>query len=169
MSNMQNMQNSQHKLFALCMIALIFRITGISYSQAFGTIRLEGEHIERLVLHRKDGPTQRFDHPGTTIRLPAGEYRLEDVRLKNGYTFRRRSSTYHWVTVTEEKPTTFKIGAPLKQTVKIERQGSILMLNYELKGIGGETYYSVVNRGKRPRFTVFKGDKEIGSGRFEFG
>ena len=169
MSNVQNMQNSQHKLFALCVIALIFRITGISYSEEFGTIRLEGEHIERLVLHRKDGPTQRFDHPGTTIRLPVGEYRLEDVRLKSGYNFRRRTSTYHWMTVTQDKPATFKVGAPLKQTMKIERQGPVLLLNYELKGVGGETYYSVANRGKRPIFTVLKGDKEMGSGRFEFG
>ena len=133
-----------------------------------GELHLEGEHIERLVLQCKDRSTQEFNHPGKAIRLPVGEYRLHDVRLKGGYNYNRsRTTTYHWVTVTENKPAVFKVGTPLKQTVKIERQGPILILNYELTGTGGETYNS--DRDKRPMFTVFKGDKKIGTGEFEFG
>jgi hypothetical protein len=73
------------------------------------------------------------------------------------------------VTVTADKPAMFKVGAPLKQKVKIDRQGPTLVLNYELIGIGGETYNSVNNRSNRPTFTVFKGDKEVSVGEFEFG
>jgi hypothetical protein len=62
----------------------------------------------------------------------------------------------------------FKVGAPLKQTVKTQRQGRILVLNYELLGIGGEIYTDS-NRNKPPTFTVYKGDKEIASDKFEFG
>lgn len=169
MSNVQNMQNLQHKLFILFPFVLVVLMAGISYSEESGEIRLEGEHIERLILRRKDGSSQRFDYPGETIRVPVGEYRLEDVRLKSGYNFSRRTSSYHWVTVTEEKPAALKVGAPLKQTVKIERQGPVLVLNYELTGAGGETYTSMSNRDKRPKFMVFKDDKEVGSGQFEFG
>lgn len=164
------MQNLKHKLFALFEIALVCFTAGISYSEESGELRLEGTQIELLVLQGKDGPIQRYDHPRETIRLPVGEYRLQDVRLKGGYNYSSRgTSTYNWVTVTEDKPTAFKVGAPLKQTVKIERQGPILVLNYELTGTGGETYTSASNRSKRPTFTVLKGDKEVGAGEFEFG
>ena len=71
------------------------------------------------------------------------------------------------MTVAGDEPAVFKVGAPLKQTVKIERAGPILELNYELTGVGGESY--AITRGKRPRFTVFTSEKEVASGQFEFG
>ena len=151
-------------------IALALLIVSVCFSRELGELHLEGEYVERLVLRRKDGPTQSFDHPGETVRLPAGEYRLQDVRLKGGYTYRSLgTSTYKWVTVDEDKPAAFKVGAPLKQTVKMQRQGPLLVINYELTGAGGETYNSVINNSKRPMFTVFKGDKEVATGEFEFG
>jgi hypothetical protein len=61
-----------------------------------------------------------------------------------------------------------KLGAPLAQTVKVQRQGSVLVLNYELLGSGGEKY-SGSNRSKPPTFTIYKGDKEIASDKFEYG
>jgi hypothetical protein len=61
-----------------------------------------------------------------------------------------------------------KVGAPLKQTVRVQRQGGILVLNYELLGVGGEKYTGP-DRSKPPTFTVYKGDKEIASDKFEFG
>jgi len=137
-----------------------------------GELKLEGEHIERLVLQEKNGSGQTFDHPGKTIRLPVGEYRLRDVYLKGGYNHRNHyatpDKTGHWVTVAEDKSAILKVGAPLKQTIKVERQGQILILNYELCGTGDETY-TVEDRGKLPTFIVYKNDKEIASGKFEYG
>lgn len=165
---MLNMQKLEHKLFTLFVIALVCLTAGISFGLESGELRLEGKHIECLVLRRKDGPTQRFDNPGETVRLPIGEYRIQDIRLKGGYNYSHiRTSTYNWVTVTKDKQAALKVGAPLKQTVKIERQGPVLVLDYELIGVGGETYAGM--RNIRPMFTIFKGEKKVGGGQFEFG
>ena len=133
---------------------------------ALGELKLQGKYIERLVLRRRDGRTERLDQPAETIKLQVGEYRLLEAHLKGGYTF--RSLSRDWVTVAEDKPAVLKVGAPLKQTVKAQRQGRILALNYQLLGVGGKMYTSA-NRNKPPTFTVYKGDKEIASDKFEFG
>lgn len=167
---MLNAQNLIYKFFIVSIVA--FGSASVGLGQEFGTLRLEGEHIERLVLQCKDGFTQKFDHPSQTIRLPIGEYRLQDACLKGGYNYISRSTSthkYNWVAVTKDKPTTLKVGSPLKQMVQIERQDSVLILSYKLTGVGGETYTGVSNRSKRPTFKIFKGSKEIGSGQFEFG
>ena len=153
-------------------IASVFWNFGVSCclarEQALGKLKIEGKHIEKLVLHRRDGHTKQFNEPAETIKLAVGEYRLQEVRLKGGFTCNSlRTSTYNWVTVTENEPAILKVGAPLKQTVKIERQGLILVLNYDLTGVGGESY--AVARSKRPMFTVFKGEKEVTTSEFEFG
>ena len=138
-------------------------------NSALGELKLEGKYIDLLVLRRKDGRTERFNQPEETIKLPAGEYQLLEARLEGGYTCRiMRVSGRDWVTVDEDKPAVLKVGAPLKQTVKAKRQGRILILNYELLDVGGEIYTSS-NRNKPPTFTVYKGDKEIASDKFEFG
>ena len=74
----------------------------------------------------------------------------------------------NWVEVDEDKPAVLKVGAPLKQIVKATRQGRVLALDYKLSGIGGETYVRD-DRSKPPTFTVYKGDKKIASGTFEYG
>ena len=137
---------------------------------ALGELKLQGKYIERLVLRRKDGRTERFDRLAETIKLPAGEYQLQEAHLKGGYTCRiiTRFSGSDWVRVAEDKPAVLKVGAPLEQTVKAKRQGRILVLDYELVGAGGEKYTGG-DRSKPPTFTVYKGDKEIASGEFEFG
>ena len=130
-----------------------------SQDSAFGELKLQGKYIERLVLRRKDSRTERFDQPAETIKLQVGEYRLLETHLKGGYVCRSsRTPTGDWVTIAEDKSAVLKFGAPLKQTVKAQRQGSVLVLNYELLGIGGEIYTDS-NRNKPPTFTVYK---EIG-------
>ena len=153
--------------FILLVIALSVRTDNVCFSREMGEVRLEGQHIERLVLCRKDGDTEQFSRPDEIIKLPVGEYRLQDVRLKDGFIYRSNNSKYNWVTVSRDEPAILKVGAPLKQTLKIERRGPILTLNYELAGVGGETY--AVTRSNHPQFTVFKGEKKVTSCEFEFG
>ncbi len=131
---------------------------------ATGELKLEGKYIERLVLKQMNGPIKSIDHPAETTKLPTGKYLLQEVHLIDGYSCRKNQ----WVIIANDKPAVLKYGAPLKQTVKIKRQGSVLVLNYELLGQGGENYTSS-NRSKPPTFTIYKGDKEIASDKFEFG
>lgn len=134
-----------------------------------GELKLEGEHVERLVLQRKDGHTERFDKPGETIKLPVGEYLLLESHLDGGYfCFQGAGPQSKWITITENAPAVLKIGAPLNQTLTVKRQGKVLVLDYKLLGIGGETYTNE-NRNKPPSFTVYKGDQEIASGQFAYG
>ncbi len=136
---------------------------------AMGELKLEGKYIDRLVLQHKDGNREQLNRPEETVKLPAGEYRLREVYLKGGYIcYAWRDSKIHLTTVTADKPAVLKVGAPLKQVVKAQRRGKILALNYELLGVGGEKYTGG-DRSKPPTFTVYKGDKEIASGKFEFG
>jgi hypothetical protein len=138
--------------------------------QKVGELNLQGQHIERLVLSQKDGSRKKFDKPGETIKLPVGEYRLQEVRLQGGYScgITTPISDADWVTVAEDKPAVLNVGAPLKQGVRVERWGRFLVLNYELLGVGGEKY-TQADRNKPPTFTVYKAGKEIASGKFEFG
>jgi len=157
----------QQRWFLLYVMALALRTDSVCFCQKLGELRLEGQYIEWLVLKRKDGNTEQFNRPDETIRLPVGEYRLQDVRLKDGFNYSPRSTLKsEWVTVKEGEPAAFKVGAPLQQTVTIERQGPVLAFNYELTGVGGESYAGM--RSKQPKFTVFKGDREVDCGEFEF-
>lgn len=134
-----------------------------------GELRLEGKHIERMALRRNDGHMEVFNNPGETVKLPAGQYLLQDIRLKGGYTRQTTMRRNNRVVISEGEPALLKVGGPLKQTISVRRQGSILQLAYSLTGVGGETYAAVRNAGKRPAFAIYKGEKKIGAGEFEFG
>lgn len=137
--------------------------------QPLCVLKLEGEHLDYLELHARDGHTERITHPDQTIELPPGEYRLREARLKGSYVFLDRGgSGSDWVTVAVDKPATLKVGGPLVPTVKVQRRGRILRFSYELHGVGGETYTGG-DRSKPPTFAIYKGQKQIASGQFEFG
>ena len=132
-----------------------------------GVLEFEGTHLDYIELHAKDGHVERITRPEETVKLPPGEYRLQQVQLKGGYLWRNMGRG-DWVTVAMDKPATVKVGAPLVPTIKVQREGRLLRLSYELHGIGGETYIDS-DRGEPPTFAVYKGDKQITSGEFEFG
>ena len=137
--------------------------------KALGELKLEGEHVERLVLRRKDGHTERFDQPGETVKLPVGQYHLMESHLEGGYTcFQGGRSQTKWITIAENTPAVLKVGAPLKQTLEVKRQGRALALDYKLLGIGGEAY-TRADRSNPPDFTVYKGEQEIASGQLAYG
>ncbi len=136
---------------------------------AQGELKIEGKSIKQLVLESKDGERQRFDQPAESIKLAVGQYRVREVHLEGGYDCHIwETSDKDWITVDANKPATLKVGAPLKQVIKAQRQGRLLTLDYELVGIGGENY-RVADRSKPPTFNVYKGDQKIASGTFEYG
>jgi hypothetical protein len=134
-----------------------------------GELKIEGKFIKQLVLESKDGERQRFDQPAESVKLAAGQYRVREVHLEDRYDcIIWQFSDEDWITVDANKTATLKAGAPLKQVIKAQRQGRLLSLDYELVGIGGEKY-GVDDRSKPPTFNVYKGDKKIASGEFEYG
>lgn len=98
-----------------------------------------------------------------------GEYHLLESHLDGGYAcFQGGGRQNKWITIAENTPAVLKVGAPLKQTLEVKRQGRSLALGYKLLGIGGEAY-AEADRSNPPGFTVYKGDQEIASGQLAYG
>jgi hypothetical protein len=133
-----------------------------------GILKLEGKHIKLLALQGSHAAT--FRDPNSELRLPVGEYRINDFRLDGDYT----CQTYYLprdalnFTITEGQTTTLKVGAPLTQSITAARKGNRLALSYKLTGIGGEPYTESGER-HAPTFAVYSGDNKVGSGTFAYG
>jgi len=134
-----------------------------------GRLKIIGKGIEHLVLVDKDGKRHEFAPPGEVLSLPPGEYRPERGKLKGGYSWYIYSHmSGNNFTIDPNSTTELKMGAPLTQTITVNRTGKILRLGYGLHGIGGEEYTSS-DRSNPPKFAVYKGDKKVGGDKFEFG
>jgi len=136
---------------------------------------IEGSHISRLTLESQDGRIRHIASPGPRLSLPAGKYCVRQVNLEGGYQFIDLSDTVpRWLTLarrftlTPESPYQLKVGAPLKPSVRVTRWGRFLRLDYQLLDAGRRPYRSE-QRTNPPWFTVYQGDREIGSGSFEYG
>lgn len=130
-----------------------------------GELNIQGKYIRQLVLIDDQGKQQKIDNPQKSITLPAGIYRLGQVLLESGF------SHYDWkskITIDPNDTAVLKVGAPLKQKIKAYHQGRILVMDYELLGIGKEKYTGG-SGSKPPRFEIYKDQQQIASGAFEYG
>ena len=130
-----------------------------------GELKLEGKFIQKLILLNTEGQREEVDISGEKTDLPDGKYSVSEIHLEGGYKSRFGEQ---WITISSDEPAVLNAGGPLKSDLKVQRQGRILKLNYKLLGIGGESYTSS-NRSTPPQFTVYKGDKAISTGKFEYG
>ena len=63
-----------------------------------------------------------------------------------------------------------KGACPLNHTVKIQRTGGVLKLDYELVGTDGKVYELwEINDRSKPVFSVYRGDVKVGGEKFQFG
>jgi len=136
-----------------------------------GRLRIEGRFVTHLLLTRAGGSWEQvsIDREGMA-RLPAGSYVLRTVQLQDPNS---AAGWWGWmpqerrVVVTQGGLTTLRVGGPLRQKLSAQRNGRAIVLSHELIGIGGERYRS--NSGRGPTFTVYDGNRRIGSGQFEYG
>ncbi len=171
------MGHAQTNRFAISLtFVLVLLHVGIDLNVAqdqetpLGKLKLEGESITRLILRREgDGQREEFRRPEQIIELPVGEYRVQEVHLEGGYTWHASSNPGRYLaSVGPNETGTLKIGAPLRHTLKVKRQGCCLTMDYALHGAGGEQYTDG-DRNNPPIFRVYRGDREIASDKFEFG
>ena len=138
-------------------------------SPTTGELHIEGEGITKLTLEDEHSRQSQFSAPGAVITLSAGKYRLYEVSLDGGYTCRSYLALPgQWITVGPDQPATLEVGAPLRQVVRAERRGRSMILNYELRGRGGERY-APSSTSQPPTFAVYKGERKVASGDFEYG
>ncbi|MGB8370824.1 MAG: hypothetical protein ACLPYZ_07450 [Limisphaerales bacterium] len=138
-----------------------------------GELKINGHFIERAIL--QGGPyLVVLDQPETVVKVPVGKYNRPEVWLKQGDTV-AYYSTYsvrpdQGITIDGNKPGLLAAGGPLTNSVSLSRHGKSLRFNYQLLGAGGEVYQLArVDRSQPPEFAVYKGDRKIASGKFEFG
>jgi len=131
-------------------------------------LRLEGENIEQLIL-QSGNQKQTYNQPGKSIMLGPGTYQISQLQLKGGFMHYPYSDTIRLgpTHVGPGEPAILKAGGPLEQRVTVQRKGQLLTMDYRLIGVAGESYRN--DNRYPPTFTIYKGDKEIASGKFQFG
>ena len=132
-----------------------------------GELRIEGQDIHKINLEGEQ--SQELTDPCGTVRPQVGTYVVQSVELKGGFVSAgQMAGRLGKIAIIEDTPSVLKAGGPLRQEITARRQGRLLILNYRLVGIGGESYRNL-SSGRAPRFTVLRGDKAVGSGQFEYG
>ncbi len=131
-------------------------------------LKLEGKNIEQLIL-QSGNQKQSFDQPGKSIMLEPGTYQVSELHLKGGFIlFLSQDPTrLEPIQVGPGDPAILNAGGPLEQRITVQRKNQLLTMDYQLIGAAGESYRN--NNRYPPTFTIYKGDKEIASGKFQFG
>ncbi len=135
-----------------------------------GACELAGKDIQRATL-TGDGATAVLFDPIGTLPLPCGDYSSQKIVLGRTDPQNRFSAERHRNLLIEEGTTaTLKMGGPLANRINVARQGRTFELSYSLVGAGGEKYESgIPNYSNPPQFLVYKNDRIVDSGKFEYG
>jgi len=136
---------------------------------ALGDLTINGQYIERMVF--SGGPYMVIlNQPKNQVKVPAGTYGQTSILLKNGGSQASRSAPSRLINIDARRPNSLTVGGPLTNAISVVRNGAVLSLGYRLVGAGGETYQlTSQDRLHPPEFVVYKGDRKIASGKFEFG
>jgi len=142
-------------------------------SVALGELKLTGQFIRRLVLTGRPYLVV-LDQPAGLVKIPAGSYNQPGILLEqNGaeaFCNAGESPGGRRISLDDKTPVVLNVGGPLTNSVSTSRHGQDLRLDYLLVGTGGETYQMAnQDRSKPPAFAIYKGEKKIASGTFEFG
>jgi len=141
--------------------AVLARLTEVPVDLAWLDIEQEG--VSQLDLW--SGPVVvRLEDPGAREQVPVGTYtRLETV-LEQGI----NGALDLNLRVTSDVSSTLRLGRPVKPRVDMYIDGPFLTLSFAMEGVGGEKYESP-DRWRWPQFRIYKGNKPIVSGDFEYG
>ena len=174
---MLRMRKAKYNLFGLALLGLVCIYTpqvGICGEQAsrVGTLHIDGAGIERLVLQDGTGRRMVYDYREPNLVLPEGSHRLDEVILQGDYSslWSQIPAEARVVNIESGGFTTIKLGAPLRQTIQVERWGASLVLKHQLLGQAGESYLVTQRQAAQPpAFVVYKGENKMVSGHFEPG
>jgi hypothetical protein len=138
-------------------------------------LKINGHSIRQLTLIERTGRAGvRLDHPGQTVQLSAGTYRVESVELEDGFTLQSMPGNRdNWFHVTPEGPNELVVGAPLYPTVTARRHGGFIQMDYATVDGAGRNYektrQAMTAMPPAPTFTVYQDGQQIGAGSFEYG
>lgn len=127
-------------------------------------IAFEGQFVSRIMLVDDNSEQGLMDWPPSTMHIPRGTYKLYRVDLLDsftGYMYNRHTN------VDGSMP--LRTGGPVKQVVTANRRGNALGLDYALLGTDSIKYVPNQTYGNPIRFTIYRGDRKVGAGEFEYG
>jgi hypothetical protein len=138
-----------------------------------GELKITGKHIQRLVLSGQPY-VAILDLPAATVKVPVGSYGQPNIRLEQGGVEAYRALDHQLsnkrISIHAKTAAIVEIGGPLTNTVSVTRQGQDLYMDYRLVGVGGVPYQLAnLDYTHPPEFAIYKADKKIASGKFEFG
>ncbi len=136
-----------------------------------GELRITGESVERVTL--EGGPYRVvLSKPEAVTKVPVGYYASAKVCLRKDDVeacLDDQEQRSKQVMVSEQAPAVLTAGGPLTNSVAVSRRGKDLSLSYQLVGAGGVYQMMKQDRTHPPEFTVYRGDKKLASGKFQFG
>ncbi len=135
-----------------------------------GTLRLAGGHLRRLVLHHNHQVAILSDPP-VELTLPAGHWQVADVQAGPG----GKGSLYVPEQMHEFKTNIpvggvgeLNLGGKLTNSVTVERRGTDLSINYQLVDSDDHAWRPIRREGT-PQAEIWKGEKLLAQGNFEYG
>jgi hypothetical protein len=144
----------------------------VEQSPALGELKITGQFISRLVL--TGGPyLVILNQPAGVMKIPTGNYSQTQIQLQaNGASaFRKSNQSQSGPGISiGGTPAVLNAGGPLTNSVT----GQPSWAGFEVglpTGRRGRRNLSVANqdRSQPPEFAIFKDNKKIASGKFEFG
>lgn len=137
-----------------------------------GKVKIEGKFVKCLVVHN-DTTLVVLDSPVGESAFPLGKFYYEHLVIEGENSEKFKVTNFHGnngFSVNADEATMLKAGGALINSVSVQRNGSLLTLGYKLVDANGNEYGSLDGRRDNPPgFVVYKGDKQVGSGTFEYG
>ena len=143
-----------------------------------GRLEYDVSNIDSLIFrHNSPSSPGRFvwiDLLSDSCVVPAGELTPVQFQLKNtkGKSFGPKQTVLPKFNVEAGQTAKLPFGTPLSHSVKIRKLGNMIGLDYKLVGVGGEEYnLSAATGGTETVSTVavYKGQRKLSSGSFEYG
>lgn len=131
-------------------------------------------HIESLTLCPliRRGEWVSYPRRGSSMFVPPGQYWIVGIQLEGGLSC-VYSGNSPKITLALGKPNRFDVRTPLTSSVTVKRVGRLLKLDYQLLDADGRKYQRNGRGGSNPahapQFAIYQGDRQIGSGNFEYG
>ncbi len=139
--------------------------------QELGTLTIKGSMIKTLFLGGENAMPVILLEPSRKAEIPVATYNMYKVFLHDDTTGASAWGNFGcWFEINEDKPCTLETGAPLENTIQISADGRRIEMDYDLVGQNNKSFTLVkVSIAEPPEFVVYKGDKELKTGRFRYG
>lgn len=135
----------------------------------FTEIKILNKDVDRLIFFGDS--TAVIDDISDFVKIPAGNYHSVKLILRRAKT---SSFAYSYITntfnFTQNQTHVFSYGGKLRSVAEVSQNLDYLLMNYKLESDDGAKYDLYSGGGMiEPGFEIYKNDKLLASGKFQFG